>query len=127
MFAWFHGRADPAVALSVRLVDHDEQRAAAPGLYLVERYLAAAAAAALPDAVSRLARLCAGTSAGPGQVRYLHSTYLPSEGTCFCLFRATSSDAVRALNDTAGLTVDRVTAAVLLHDVSDSTRRGDLR
>jgi hypothetical protein len=108
-------------------VDHDEQQAATPALYLVERYLAAAAAASLPEAVSRLVRLCAGAPMGVGQVRYLHSTYLPSEDTCFCLFRASSSDALRAVNDAAGLTVDRVTAAVLLHDASDSTRRGDLR
>jgi uncharacterized protein DUF4242 len=108
-------------------VDHDQHQPSAPGLYLVERYLAAAAAESLPTAVARLAALCDGTPPGIERVRYLHSTYLPTEDTCFCLFRASSSDAVRVLNDAAALGVDRVTPAVVLHDASDTTRRGDLR
>ena len=108
-------------------MDHDQHQPSAPGLYLVERYLATAAAESLPTAVARLAALCDGTPPGLDRVRYLHSTYLPSEDTCFCLFRASSSDAVRALNDAAGLAVDRVTPAVVLHDTSDPTRRGDKR
>lgn len=83
------------------------------GLYLVERYLAASAAQELPDVVARLAGVCEASGSG---VVYLHSTFLPTEDTCFCLFRASSSDAVRAVNADAGFGVDRLTDAVLMFD-----------
>jgi hypothetical protein len=98
------------------------------GLYLVERYLGAAAADALPAAVARLAELCAASAPGATPVRYLHSTYLPSEDTCFCLFRAASTDAVRQVNGLAGFTVDRITEAILMFDARPATeqdQRGD--
>jgi hypothetical protein len=84
------------------------------GTYLVERYLTAAAAEALPDAVARVAGACAGS--GLGHVRYLHSTYLPSEDTCFCVFQAASADAVRAVNAEADFVVDRITDARVMFD-----------
>jgi hypothetical protein len=70
--------------------------------------------------VSHAARLCT-LSAEPGaapEVGYLHSAYLPTEDTCFCLFQATTADAVRALNDEAGFALDRITAAILLYPAS---------
>jgi hypothetical protein len=45
---------------------------------------------------------------------YLYSSYLASEDTCFCLFRAASSDAVRAVNSQAHFGYDRITDAVML-------------
>lgn len=99
--------------------------------YLVERYLTAAAADALPDAVARVAGACA--DAGPGQVRYLHSTYLPSEDTCFCVFEADSAEAVRAVNAAADFAVDRITDARVMFDAPPAARtsthdqRGDTR
>jgi hypothetical protein len=50
-------------------------------------------------------------------VQYLHSAYLPTEDTCFCLFRAPSSDAVRAVNSEGQFALDRITDAVLLFSV----------
>lgn len=87
--------------------------AQAGGLYLVERYLAASAARQLPEVVARLAGFCDQSAGG---VVYLHSTFLPTEDTCFCLFRASSSDAVRAVNAAAGFRVDRLTDALLMFD-----------
>jgi Nickel responsive protein SCO4226-like len=84
-------------------------------LYLVERYLAVAAADGLPDAVARVAGACA---ASGDQVRYLHSTYLPSEDTCFCLFEAVSTEAVQAVNAVAGFAIDRITGARVMFDAS---------
>jgi hypothetical protein len=81
--------------------------------FLVERYLSPAAAEDLATSTTRVARLCAGSEPGPA-VRYLYSAYLPSDDTCFCLFRAESPDAVRAVNLEAGFDLDRITAAVLL-------------
>jgi len=89
-------------------------------VFLVERYLPPTAAGNLAASVSRAAQLCT-LSAGPGpasEVQYLHSAYLPTEDTCFCLFRAATADAVRALNDEAGFALDRITAAVLLYPTS---------
>jgi hypothetical protein len=100
------------------------------GLYLVERYLAAAAADGLPDTIARLAEACGRSGR---RVRYLHSTYLPSEDTCFCLFEAGSPEAVRAVNAAAGFTVDRITTAVVMYDAAAlsetlrSARPGDPR
>ena len=103
--------------------------------FLVERYLPSSAAAGLPAAVARVARLCTepgdGSEADAG-VHYLQSAYLPSEDTCFCLFQGPSSDAVRDVNNRAGFALDRITDAVLmLHGIppavppdSAATRRG---
>jgi hypothetical protein len=88
-------------------------------VFLVERYLPAAAAGSLASSVARVARLCA-LSAEPGsasKVQYLHSAYLPAEDTCFCLFRAATAEAVRALNDEASFALDRIAAAVQLYPV----------
>jgi hypothetical protein len=87
--------------------------------FLVERYLPPAAAASLAASVARVVLLCADPSdSGPG-VHYLQSAYLPAEDTCFCLFSARDSDAVRAINSAADFALDRITDAVLLHP-SDS-------
>jgi hypothetical protein len=96
------------------------------GTYLVERYLTAAAAEALADAVVRLAGACA--ESGSSDVRYLHSTYLPSEDICFCVFQATSAEAVRAVNVLADFAVDRITDARLMFDAARTPmldQRGD--
>lgn len=89
-------------------------------LFLVERYLPAAAAGNLASSVARAAQLCAQSaeSGAAAAVQYLHSAYLPAEDTCFCLFRAASAEAVRALNDEASFALDRIAAAVQLYPVT---------
>ena len=82
--------------------------------FLVERYLPPAAADGLPASVAHAARLCADLSRSGRGVRYLYSVYLPTEDTCFCLFRAQSSDTVREVNAKADFALDRITDAVLL-------------
>jgi hypothetical protein len=96
--------------------------------FLVERYLSPAAAAALATSTARVARLCAGLDAEGTPVRYLYSAYLPTEDTCFCLFRAPSAEAVRAINDEGGFAFDRIIDTVLLQGVDIATthvREGD--
>jgi hypothetical protein len=99
-----------------RLHDPD----ASSSVFLVERYLPPAAAGNLAGAVGRLAQLCARSAeSGAGcEVQYLLSAYLPTEDTCFCLFRAAAADIVRALNDKADFALDRITAAVRLYPAS---------
>jgi Nickel responsive protein SCO4226-like len=89
-------------------------------VFLVERYLPAAAAGSLASSVSRAAQLCtlSAESGSASRVQYLHSVYLPAEDTCFCLFRAATAEAVDALNDEAGFALDRIAAAVQLYPVN---------
>ena len=83
--------------------------------FLVERYLPPEAADSLAASVARVALLCADVSHSGLGVQYLHSAYLPTEDTCFCLFRAPDIDAVRAINREGDFALDRITNAVLLH------------
>jgi hypothetical protein len=89
-------------------------------VFLVERYLPAAAAGSLASSVARAAQLCARSAeaGSASKVQYLHSAYLPAEDTCFCLFRAATAEAVRALNDEASFALDRIAAAVQLYPVT---------
>jgi hypothetical protein len=82
--------------------------------FLVERYLPTAASSGLADSVARVVIACAQSNGSHAQVRYLQSTYLPAEDTCFCLFQADSSDAVRAVNIAGEFALDRITAAVVI-------------
>jgi hypothetical protein len=83
--------------------------------FLVERYLSAADSADLEAAVARLTRACLATQGTATPVHYLHSTLVPAEDTCFCLFHAVSPDAVRAVNVAARFGFDRIcTARVIL-------------
>jgi hypothetical protein len=86
--------------------DDDPQRA-----FLVERYRSPGAALDLAASTARVARLCADSGT---RVRYLYSVYLPTEDTCFCLFRAPSSDDVRAVNELGRCNLDRIIDAVLM-------------
>ena len=44
-------------------------------------------------------------------VRYIRSTYVPSEARCMCLFEAGSPEAVKELNDQAKIPYVRVVEA----------------
>ena len=132
--AWFHRCPAWVAAPSVLNVQpptaQDFDR---PGVttFLVERYLPAAAVAGLADSVARVVRACHESEAGAPQVEYLQSTFVPAEDTCFCLFRATSPDAVRAVNDAAQFALDRITDALVLFDcvpppvASDTSLQGE--
>jgi hypothetical protein len=94
--------------------DADPRRA-----FLVERYLSPTAAEGLSAASARVTRQCTDARSTGSEVRYLYSAYLPSEDTCFCLFGAVSSEAVREVNDLAGFPLDRITEATLLVGVAN--------
>lgn len=44
-------------------------------------------------------------------VRYIRSTFVPGEARCMCLFEAASADAVRDVNESAGLPFTRIVEA----------------
>ena len=45
-------------------------------------------------------------------VRYIRSTFVPGEARCMCLFEAGTPDAVRDVNESAGLPFNRIVEAV---------------
>lgn len=47
-------------------------------------------------------------------VRYLRSTFVPAEHRCLCLFEAPSGEAVRQVNEAAGLPFTRIVEALHL-------------
>jgi hypothetical protein len=69
--------------------------------YLVERYLPGHDRGWLAAALSRL------PSAHVG-VRYLGSTYIPTDDTCLCRFDAETADDVRDANEVVGLPFARI-------------------
>jgi hypothetical protein len=90
--------------------------------YLVERYLPSAHLGDLAAAVERTARL-AGATGPPDGPRYLSSTFLAEEETCFCRFEAPDREAVAALNRRADFPFDRIVEAVDLLPI-DGTAEG---
>jgi hypothetical protein len=82
--------------------------------FLVERYVSPETAIELAASTARVARLCVDADPTGRGVRYLYSAYLPTEDTCFCLFRARSAEAVRAVNDQGHFAFDRLVDAVLM-------------
>jgi Protein of unknown function (DUF4242) len=101
---------------TARLGDQDRSGSA----FLVERYVPPSGAENLAAAITRAARLGALRAASGSAlgVQYLLSAYVPAEDTCFCLFLATTADAVRVLNHEAELPLDRISAAILLYPPS---------
>ena len=79
-------------------------------LFLVERYVPASGLDQLAAAVHRVARRCGEHRRAGVEVEYVHSIYIPEEDTCFCVFRAPSTDAVREVNDVEAFAIDRVSA-----------------
>ena len=82
--------------------------------FLLERYLPPVAADWLAASVARVARLCTDSRRFGIEGEYRYSAYLPADDTCFCVFRAHSSNDVREVNAKAVFAFDRITSAVPL-------------
>jgi hypothetical protein len=76
--------------------------------YLVERYLPGITAGELEDASARLADTADALAAEGFGVRYVGSTYVPKEESCFCRFEASSREAVRRVCERARLPFARI-------------------
>jgi Protein of unknown function (DUF4242) len=91
--------------------------------FVVERYLPSIETdqlVVLLDEVRRAARSM--TEAGV-PIRLLESLHLPSDETCFSLFDAPSADALAEAHRRAGISFDRIVAAVQVADDADPGRR----
>ena len=81
-------------------------------VYMVERSLKGIAISDLAAAQKAAITKAGEMSAGGSQVRYIRSTFAPSDGRCLCLFEAGDAGTVRRLNDEAKLPYDRITEAL---------------
>jgi len=79
--------------------------------YLVETYLSRARAGELDDTVARLRAAAEGTATSGHQVRYLRSTFVPEDETCFHVFEGPSLRAVTDVSERAALSPVRIVEA----------------
>lgn len=79
--------------------------------FLVEVYVASASAATSLPSPEDLVDAAAQLSREGKPVRFVRSLFVPEEETCFYLFEAQTSDAVRDAATRAGLAVDHVVKA----------------
>jgi hypothetical protein len=80
--------------------------------YMVERYLPGVSAEEVLAAAGRAKETTARMSREGVAVRYLRSTYLPFEESCFCLFEGPSVELVKSANEQAQIPFDRIVEAV---------------
>ena len=81
-------------------------------VYMVERSLAGIAMPDLAAAQKRAIDTSQQFTAGGTPVRYIRTTFVPGTGACMCLFDANDADAVRRVNEKAGIPFDRITEAL---------------
>ncbi len=84
------------------------------GFYLVERYLPGATDAAAAAAAQRLEAATEQMTAEGIAVRYLGSTFIPADETCFCEFEAPSREPVEWANERANVPFARILPVVRL-------------
>jgi phage shock protein PspC (stress-responsive transcriptional regulator) len=82
--------------------------------YLVERYLPHTTPERASTTARRAKQAAEQLSANGALVRYLHSTFLPQDEMCLCLFEAGSAHAVAEANEAAGLPYERISEAIHL-------------
>jgi hypothetical protein len=80
--------------------------------YLVERFLSGDPAERLSDVAIRAQVACRALAGEGFSVRYLGSTLLPGDETCFCLFEGPTEEAVARANELGGLPFERISEAV---------------
>jgi hypothetical protein len=81
-------------------------------LFLAERYVSSVNLESARVDAARASAASAEPTEDGAMVRYLGSTLIPSDETCFVLFEARSADDVRCLLERAQITCDRVVEAV---------------
>ncbi|HYU19388.1 MAG TPA: DUF4242 domain-containing protein [Chloroflexota bacterium] len=80
-------------------------------VYVVERYLPGITSEQLGAAAARAKSTTAQMSKEGTPVRYLRSTFIPSEEKCACLFEGPSVEAVEQANERAQIPFERVVEA----------------
>ncbi len=83
-------------------------------IYLVDRCLPGIQAEQLVTKQRAVLRTIRQFLARGKPVRYLHSTFVPEEAHCFCLFQAGSAKAVQEVNEAADFPFTRIIQALEL-------------
>jgi hypothetical protein len=80
--------------------------------YLVERYWPGVTSELLDEALNRGRRVMEEMSRGGTRVRDLCCTLVPGEEVVFSVYEGPSADAIRELNERAGIPVSRIAEAI---------------
>ena len=81
---------------------------AAMAQFMVERYVPGVTEEALDSARERLASATRALASDGVDVRYLGSTFVPEEESCFCRFEGGSASDVRRVCESAGVPFARI-------------------
>jgi muconolactone delta-isomerase len=81
---------------------------------MVERHLPDFPADQLPGAAAAAKEKSAELTGEGQEVRYVRSTFVPAGEKCYCLFEASSKEAVEEVQQRAGLPYERVHEAAFL-------------
>jgi len=76
--------------------------------FLVERYLPGATQEALRESSRQITEAADALAAGGESIRYLGTTFVPAEESCFSCFESTSDVAVRRTLEAAGVPYARI-------------------
>lgn len=79
--------------------------------FIVERYLPGVGVPELQKSIERLSAATAALAADGADVRYLGSSFVPDEESCFCRFESNSIDAVRLSCEQASFPYARILEA----------------
>lgn len=96
-------------------------RQAAVRLYVVERYVPGVTREGLRDASELLLRAAVASTDEREPVRYLGTTFLPKEESCFCRFEGTL-EAIERVCERAGIAYARIVEASEIPVASSSPR-----
>ncbi len=80
--------------------------------YMVERYLPGLTPEMLRAAATRAKHATAEMTQEGTPVRYLRSTFVPSEAKVFCLFEGSSPEVIKEANDRAQIPFERIHDAI---------------
>ena len=80
-------------------------------VYLVECYVPGSSEADLGDLVQRLGKVAQGLSRDGVRVRYLRSTYVPEDETCFHYVETSTASVAERFAECAELSFDRILEA----------------
>lgn len=93
--------------------------------YLIEAYLPQSSSAEAREAGRRARAAAAGLAREGMQIRYVRTTFLPDDETCFHVFEAVSADAVVKVSRRAGLGHTRIVRAIEASRSGIPEPRGD--
>jgi hypothetical protein len=81
-------------------------------IFLVEHYWPGVTAERFHEAAARVRDEAAGMAAAGGEIRFMHSTFVPEDESAFCVFSAATSALIGQAYARADVRFERIVAAV---------------